>query len=158
MPHIIRQHYLHIEVNGTVAEALALQRARPDIHAQRLVPAIERVLDRCEPAHGHLSVERLDIDIGTLALDQLESGFATAVALARGSDLIATVPERHTGNLRAGMHSFALPVTTPEFTVSMLWHPRLDADPAHRWLRGLVCDVCARQLTDLATQGRAAEA
>lgn len=70
-------------------------------------------------------------------------GFSTAVALARGSDLIASVPERHTGNLRAGMHSFPLPVATPEFTVSMLWHPRLDADPAHRWLRGLVREVCA---------------
>jgi len=25
----------------------------------------------------------------------------------------------------------------------LLWHPRLDADPAHRWLRGLVLDACA---------------
>ncbi len=70
-------------------------------------------------------------------------GFATAVALARASDLIASVPERHTAILRAGMHAFALPVSTPEFTVSMLWHPRLDADAAHRWLRGHVRAVCA---------------
>ena len=69
-------------------------------------------------------------------------GFSTALALARNSDLIATVPENHTGNLRAGMHSFTLPVSTPEFTVSMLWHPRLDADPAHRWLRKCVRDAC----------------
>jgi DNA-binding transcriptional LysR family regulator len=68
-------------------------------------------------------------------------GFSTALALARASDLIASVPERHTGNLRAGMHSFALPVATPEFTVSMLWHPRLDADLAHRWLRECVRDA-----------------
>jgi DNA-binding transcriptional LysR family regulator len=53
------------------------------------------------------------------------------------------VPERHTASLRAGMHGFALPVAMPEFTVSLLWHPRLDADPAHRWLRGLVREVCA---------------
>ena len=70
-------------------------------------------------------------------------GFSTALGLARASDLIACVPERHTGNLRAGMFSFPLPVATPEFTVSMLWHPRLDADPAHRWLRRHVKDVCA---------------
>lgn len=70
-------------------------------------------------------------------------GFSTALALARASDLIASVPERHTGSLRAGMHSFPLPVATPEITVSLLWHPRLDADPAHRWLRGHVRDVCA---------------
>jgi DNA-binding transcriptional LysR family regulator len=71
------------------------------------------------------------------------SGFATAVALARGSDLIASVPERHTGNLRAGMHSFPLPVTVAAFTVSLLWHPRLDADQAHRWMRGCVREACA---------------
>jgi DNA-binding transcriptional LysR family regulator len=70
-------------------------------------------------------------------------GFSTALALARASDLIASVPERHTGCLRAGMHSFPLPVSMPEVTVSLLWHPRLDADPAHRWLRGCVQDVCA---------------
>jgi DNA-binding transcriptional LysR family regulator len=75
-------------------------------------------------------------------------GFATALALARDSDLIASVPERHTGNLRAGMHTFPLPFPTPEITVSMLWHPRLDADPAHRWLRGCVRDACAVRRSD----------
>jgi DNA-binding transcriptional LysR family regulator len=70
-------------------------------------------------------------------------GFSEALALARAADLIATVPERHTGNLRAGMHTFALPLAIPEITISLLWHPRLDADPAHRWLRDCVKDVCA---------------
>ena len=68
--------------------------------------------------------------------------FSAALALARGSDLIATVPEKHVGKLKTGLHSFALPVATPEITVSLLWHPRLDADPAHRWLRACVRDVC----------------
>jgi DNA-binding transcriptional LysR family regulator len=76
----------------------------------------------------------------------LEGGFAAAIALARFSDLIVAVPEHHTGRLRAGMHSFALPIAIPEFTVSLLWHPRLDADAAHRWLRGCVREVCAEQL------------
>jgi DNA-binding transcriptional LysR family regulator len=75
-------------------------------------------------------------------------GFATALALARGSDLIASVPARHTGTLRAGMHSFPLPVSTPEFTVSLLWHPRQDADPAHRWLRECVRDACVQNVAD----------
>lgn len=69
-------------------------------------------------------------------------GFATAISLARTSDMIATVPERHTGVLRDGMHSFRLPVATAPFTVSMLWHPRSDADPAHRWLRQCLREVC----------------
>ena len=76
-------------------------------------------------------------------------GFSTALALARASDLIASVPERHTGNLRDGMHNFTLPFPTPELTISLLWHPRLDADPAHRWLRGLVLETCATNGRDV---------
>jgi DNA-binding transcriptional LysR family regulator len=68
--------------------------------------------------------------------------FSAALALARASELVATVPERQTGILREGMHSFALPVEVAGIMVSMLWHPRMDADAAHRWLRALVLDVC----------------
>lgn len=105
-------------------------------------------------AGRHIGISRRGLDRGPIdeALAPLGlqreivtsvDGFATALALARASDLIATVPDRHTESLRAGMHSFALPLTAPEFTVALFWHPRLDADLAHRWLRGLVRDVCA---------------
>lgn len=90
------------------------------------------------------ALRRIGLQRETVAF--LEGGFAAAIALARSSDLIVAVPEHHTGTLRAGMHSFALPVATPEFTVSLLWHPRLDADSAHRWLRGCVRDVCTQQV------------
>jgi DNA-binding transcriptional LysR family regulator len=105
-------------------------------------------------AAQHVTVSRATLERGEID-DALEAlglerqsvivvgGFSSALALARTSDLVATVPERHTGSLRAGMHSFVLPVSTPPFTVSMLWHPRLDADPAHRWLRGCIRDACA---------------
>jgi len=73
----------------------------------------------------------------------LVAGFATAIALARATDLVASVPDKHTAALRIGMHGFALPFAVPDFTVSLLWHPRLDADPAHRWLRGCVRAACA---------------
>ncbi|NCT85362.1 MAG: LysR family transcriptional regulator [Comamonadaceae bacterium] len=71
------------------------------------------------------------------------AGFSEALALARASDLIATVPERHTGTLRDGLHSFELPLSQEDFTVSLLWHPRMDGDAAHRWLRGCLREVCA---------------
>lgn len=70
------------------------------------------------------------------------SGFAIALALARASDLVATVPERHTAPLRAGMVTFPLPLQAIDFTVSMVWHPRLDADPVHRWMRACLREVC----------------
>jgi DNA-binding transcriptional LysR family regulator len=102
----------------------------------------------------HISVSRQGFDKGPidealkpLGLEReivtIVGSFSSALALARASDLIASVPERQTGNLRAGMHSFPLPVPAPEFTISLLWHPRLNAEPAHRWLRDLVLDTCA---------------
>ncbi|MGL4315044.1 MAG: LysR family transcriptional regulator [Pseudomonas sp.] len=98
---------------------------------------------------GH-ELAPLDQAIQALGLEReiatTVGGFSIALSLARASDLIATVPERHTGNLRAGLHSFPLPGDSPPITVSMLWHPRMDADPAHRWLRGCVREVCAQQL------------
>jgi DNA-binding transcriptional LysR family regulator len=104
-------------------------------------------------AGQHVFVSRRGLDKGpvdeALASFGLErqivvivGGFSAALALARASDLIASVPERHTTNLRAGMHSFPLPIQLPNITVSLFWHPRLDADPAHRWLRGIVRDIC----------------
>ena len=70
------------------------------------------------------------------------SRISAALALARATDLVASVPERHTGDLRASMLSFALPLPVPPITVSLLWHPRMDGDPAHRWLRGCVREAC----------------
>ncbi|MDB5979928.1 MAG: LysR family transcriptional regulator [Pseudomonas sp.] len=111
-------------------------------------------------AGRHISVSRRGLDKGpideALALLELEreivtivSGFSTALALARTTDLIASVPERHTGNLRAGMHSFSLPLSLPTVSVAMLWHPRLDADPVHRWLRDCLRKVCAQQRANI---------
>jgi DNA-binding transcriptional LysR family regulator len=110
-------------------------------------------------AGRHISVSRqgfekgpIDEALAVLGLEReivtVVGGFSTALGLARASDLIATVPERHTGNLRAGMFSFRIPISTPEFIVSLLWHPRLDADLAHRWLRKCVQATCAEQLAN----------
>ncbi|MDZ5431708.1 LysR family transcriptional regulator [Pseudomonas fluorescens] len=104
-------------------------------------------------AGSHISVSRRGLDKGPIDealaplglqrhIATIVAGFSTALALARSSDLIASVPQRHTANLRSGLHSFALPLSLAEFTVAMLWHPRLDADPVHRWLRGCLREVC----------------
>jgi len=106
-------------------------------------------------AHVHVSrrdTEKDHVD-GALAKLGLKraiattvGGYSAALSLAKASDLVATVHERHTGVLFTGMHSFALPMPIPQFAVSLLWHPRLDGDPPHRWLRGCVRDACAEQI------------
>ncbi|GEM49255.1 LysR family transcriptional regulator [Deinococcus cellulosilyticus] len=99
------------------------------------------------PIDDTLSSLGLKRDIITVVGD-----FATALALVRASNLITCVPEQYTGKLRAGLHSFPLPFPAPEITISMLWHPRLDADPVHRWLRNMVQEVCSRPFEDRNSQ------
>jgi len=109
-------------------------------------------------AAGHIRIARPGSGKGPLddalvsfgrerAIATTVGGFSAALAVARASDLVASVPERHTGELRAGMHSFTLPMPMAPITVSLLWHPRMDGDPAHRWLRGCVRDVCGAAST-----------
>ena len=147
---------------GVVGETMAPELRAQALFRDRFIGVVRKGhplgKGRMTPARyaagRHIAVSRRGLDRGpideALKLLGLErrivtivGGFSTALALARGSDLIASVPERHSGNLRAGMHSFALPFSLPKITVSLLWHPRLDADPAHRWLRGCVRDACA---------------
>ncbi|NQD94765.1 LysR family transcriptional regulator [Pseudomonas sp. CrR25] len=163
---LLREGSVDLET-GVVGEATSPEVRTRLLFRDRFVGAVRQghPLSRGEitppryAAGQHILVSRRGLDTGPMD-DALRpfglareivtcvGGFSAALALARASDLIATVPERQTGNLRAGMHSFSLPVVTPEIRVAMLWHPRMDADPAHRWLRGCVRDVCAERLSD----------
>jgi DNA-binding transcriptional LysR family regulator len=79
--------------------------------------------------------------------------FRAALAVAAESDLVALVTGsffdatqgHQTKSGPTVIRSFPLPVRTEAITVSQMWHPRLDADPAHRWLRGLVLATCREQ-------------
>ncbi len=76
--------------------------------------------------------------------------FRAALEVARSSDLVALVAASflmtdREGQAKTGRQTFfnfPLPVTTDPITVSLMWHPRLEADPAHRWLRSLVTRTC----------------
>ncbi|MGF9567168.1 LysR family transcriptional regulator [Neorhizobium sp. JUb45] len=72
-----------------------------------------------------------------------------AVWIARNSDLVALVPRTCLGNAiigdyttDLGVTAFTLPVQTEEISVCAIWHPRLEVDPAHRWLRETLSAVC----------------
>lgn len=105
-------------------------------------------------AFPHISVSRrgrfsgpIDTALAALGLTRMVTvavaNFADALAIARTSDHVAAVPTRLTLPARAGMAGFDLPVQTAPLAISQAWHPRFDADPAHRWLRAIVRETCA---------------
>ncbi len=71
--------------------------------------------------------------------------FPAALAVVSRTELLSHAPESYlvsVAEFRGGLRSFPLPVETPEITISQMWHPRVDTDPAHRWLRGVVLETC----------------
>ncbi len=80
--------------------------------------------------------------------------FAAALTVALRSDLIALIPHSFMTYIAQQKHInnahfvFELPVKTNAIIISQMWHPRLQVDPAHRWLRELVLQVCQTQITD----------
>ena len=96
----------------------------------------------------------VDDALGALGLTRtivaVVPSFPAALAIVAASDLVSEVPASYLGAietrpaapLRAGVRSFPLPVTTAAITVSQMWHPRMDADAGHRWLRGVVMETC----------------
>lgn len=68
--------------------------------------------------------------------------FPAVAAVAAATDLLGLVPRSFLGTGPIGrIETFELPVATPEIVVAQIWHPRVDADPGHRWLRGLIFDA-----------------
>lgn len=63
-------------------------------------------------------------------------GFRAALEIVAQTDLATTLPERlvHT-QAPAGLHTCPPPLDLPSIELVALWHPRVDADPGHRWLR-----------------------
>ena len=83
------------------------------------------------------------------AVQVVVPGFPDAMRIAASSNLIALVPRASLGNTlikeRAAareIQQFEIPVRMPEILISASWHPRVDADPAQRWLRQAVISVC----------------
>lgn len=81
-------------------------------------------------------------------------GFPAALAVAMASDLIALLPASYLpappagGKAGQAFGTFELPVPTQVITISQMWHPRLEMDPAHRWLRQLVRRTCGEGRAD----------
>lgn len=70
--HIIRRQYLDVTVSGDERDGIALQQRITALFTGELMPALEAVLERSGPSDGHLYIDRLEIDLGDLELEDLD--------------------------------------------------------------------------------------
>jgi len=159
-PHALREARIDVEIGTTGSSA-------PEMRSQllfrdRFVGAVRSshpllgrpVTPSAYAAAVHVATSRrgawagpVDAALGAIGLSRrvalVVPGFLEALAVASRSDLVALVPGTCLSKgMSAGLTGFDLPVTTEEIRVSMMWHPRLDADPAQRWLRASIAAAC----------------
>ncbi|MDQ0607561.1 DNA-binding transcriptional LysR family regulator [Variovorax sp. W1I1] len=117
--------------------------AAPGITVERYAACDHVVTSRHGRTEGPVDVALAAIGLVRNAAVVVPS-FSTALSIAAATDMVALIPSSYFEHLRARgtLHSFPLPMPMEQITVSQMWHPRLDRDPAHRWLRGVVLEVC----------------
>ena len=119
------------------------------VTAKRYAACGHVVASRRGRANGPVDDALLAIGL-TRIVSAVVPSFAAALAVARSSELVALLPLSFVNGLREGqneglastMHVFPLPVRTESITVSQMWHPRMDNDAGHRWLRTVMRAAC----------------
>jgi DNA-binding transcriptional LysR family regulator len=63
------------------------------------------------------------------------------------TDYLAIVPSNYarTATARMPLTRWVLPIDSPTYDVRMVWDQSSDRDPAHQWLREIVCSLFQRQ-------------
>jgi DNA-binding transcriptional LysR family regulator len=76
--------------------------------------------------------------------------FHAALQLVSETDYVVTISERIARRYerQLGLRLFEVPVELRPYALSLVWHPRVDADPGHRFLR----DVFVRASKELASE------
>ncbi len=71
------------------------------------------------------------------------SHFLIVPQIVASTDFIASISARVAVPFARALDlvTFHPPLKLPESTVGHVWHERLDADPGHAWLRGVIADV-----------------
>jgi len=166
-PMLLREGPVDLEISkrGTTAPEMRRQflmrdkymgvarRGHPLVKGGKVTPKRYAACRHVASSHFGEFSEPVDDALGELGLRRtvqvVVPGYPDAMQVAAHTDLIALVPHSSLGNAfmkdRAaslGLCSFDIPVRMPEILICALWHPRVDADPAQRWLRQTVISAC----------------
>lgn len=159
---------LEIGVAGEMGPEIRLQTLFRDhfigvVHCNHTLAQKQTVTPKQYCAYGHVVASRhgkaqgpVDEALSKIGLQReitaVVPSFAAALKVALHSNMIALIPYSFfTGIVRHQeianrYHAFDLPVQTSGITISQMWHPRLQADPAHRWFRKIMLNVCKTQI------------
>jgi DNA-binding transcriptional LysR family regulator len=132
---ILRDHFVVV-----VGKEHALGRGR--LTPKRLAAETHIVVSRAGKARG--PVDRLLQEQGLeRRVAAVVPTFFAAMFAASRSDLVTAAPSS-IAMISEGVlpiRSLRMPFELPEIAVSLAWHPRLDRDPAHRWLREQIVEI-----------------
>lgn len=105
LPHSIVRQYLEVEVVGTQTNALALQSTVAALCKQSLLPVIEQSFERCCPAHCLIRIDRLELDLGNLAMERLEQELPALLRSFLDTALVAHMADLPESQHRAAGHA-----------------------------------------------------
>lgn len=148
---LFRDRYVGVVRNGhALARDERVTTARYATFGHVVTPHSERIAQALDAGLDGQGLQR------TVAA--VVPGFPAALAVACASDLVALLPASFMGALpgpqSAGSTArsteipcvFEIPVALPGFSISLMWHPRAEADPAHQWLRELIVTACRERM------------
>lgn len=126
---VVREEHPSVKRKPSLERFAALEHV---LVAPRFQPG--SVVDRALAEHG---LER--------RIARVVPYFLAALHLVSGTDYVLTVSERlaRAEAERFGLRVVSAPLELPRYPIHALWHPRLDADGAHRWLRGVIGEAAA---------------
>jgi len=112
--------------------------------------------------HIHISTRRnglgqVDLALGKIGLQRKitlrSQHYLMASNVLQHTDMVMTVPERFAR--RHALHFVALPLNElPNVETHLYWHESTEQDPANRWMRELLIELCEQQVA-LETRQRA---
>ena len=122
---VVRDRFVSaVRTGGPLAGNLDEYCARDHILVSGDGGGFEGLVDRALSARGRSRHVALSVQNYLLAIE--------AVAT---SDMVATLPHALLVVIDRRLSLFEPPLPLPVFTLAAAWHARVDADPAHRWLR-----------------------
>jgi DNA-binding transcriptional LysR family regulator len=119
----------------------------------------EKITPKRFAAYEHINISRRGVNAGPIDSKLHDLGLSRTVTLVAptfisglfalpGSKLIMPTPEHFVWGLTAlasNIRAFRIPLKLDAFSMRQAWHPRLDNDAAHRWMRSTVVEVCREQ-------------